>query len=227
MQNNLINLIKGNKDVLNYVELTFKLKNGNYSAHKMKIAANQAYNDYVNDECFSRSGLQNFFRKVNEKLIEDLTNANNEKFEVFGKDKTLTQIIEEKKSENLIYLARLNTWLKLKDLNISYDEILFSHIDVYGKEKELTNKSGKKEKFSVAFFHTILDRYKLANNLSNDEKLATDNSQPEIIETVVISEKVLTPSQKGRITRLNNSLNAGKIDKSTFDKLVDEIKNAA
>ena len=163
----LLDLINGNliaKNLLN----TVTTKKGNISSHYLKIEANKAYKAAVNEENFSFSSLQNFCRNVNEKSIENLTNANGLK------------ITDDNFSEDTKYLQRLTIWLKLKSMNLQNDEILFSHITTFGTEKELNSKDGKKTVISLNLFLTCLERYnatKVKSNLEAEEAAAKERGE--------------------------------------------------
>jgi hypothetical protein len=192
----------------NYAE-SFKTKKNEVSTFKLRIAANQEYNDFVQTENFSRSALQNFCRSVNEKTFDQLTNKDGKtyvEFSAYVNEKNETafysfaQLKEQNKPENKIYFAKVSAKMKLDSLNIPNDDILFSHLDTYGKEKELNTKDGKKQRFSLNFFFTCLERFKASEQgqKSKDEKTA------EAVSTnpVIIKEKK-TNRKKAEDTKLS------------------------
>lgn len=215
----------------NYTE-SFKTKKKEVSKFKLRIAANQEYNEFVSTENFSRSALQNFCRSVNEKTFEQLTNRDGKTYKEFAayvneKNETVCYSFEQLKQmdkpENKVFFAKVSAKLKLESLNIPNDQILFSHLDTYGKEKELNTKDGKKQRFSLNLFFTCLERFKASENgqKSKDENIADDvngtGENKESPETVNIKETALTPAQKGKLTRLRNSLNAGKLTQAQYE----------
>ena len=146
MKANILDLVKGNKTA-ELILSSATTKKGEISNYKLRIEANKAYVNAMNEDFKSFSALQNFCRNINNKEFTELT------------DKNGAKIGEDNFNEDSTYIKKVATWLKLKSLDIETDEILFSHITTFGTEKELNNKDGAKVFLSLSFFFVCLERY--------------------------------------------------------------------
>ena len=143
------------------------------------------------------------------KEFNSLTNSDGQTFEQFYNGQTFEELKETK--ELASYFQKVTVWIKLHSFDISENEILFSHLFTYGKEKELENKAGTKKYFSLALFFTCIERYvQQRKPESKDEKIANEINTPETSVIIIEAQKDVEKTQQtlNATKRRNNSKKA-------------------
>lgn len=141
---------------------------------------------------------------------------------ISGKYTKVTAEVSENKvnaAENVREIATVNN---MTVESFRFDNFLknYERLTVW----KLTEKKGKKTVdktvFSLNTYLNVCEKF----HKEQTAKVIIQESKPE---SKPETDNQMTKSQKAKITYLNNQLKNGKIDKDTFDKEVELIKNAA